>query len=59
MKCKLQIVKCKEKRNRSQNSLFKGKHKVNETTFLESYKPIVEHANNLEKPAYKPVQYFF
>lgn len=53
------MVKCKEKRNRSQNSLFKGKHKVNGTTLLESYKPSPEHANNLEKPAHKPVQYFF
>lgn len=51
------MVKCKEKRNCSQNSLFKGKHKVNETTLLESYKPSPEHANNLEKTAYKPVQY--
>lgn len=50
MKCKSQMVKCKEKRNRSQNSLFKGKHKVNGTTLLESYNPSPEHANNLENP---------
>lgn len=51
MKCKSHLVKCKEKRNRSQNSLFKGEHKVNETTLLESYKPSLEDANNLEKTA--------
>lgn len=53
------MVKCNEKRNRSQNSLFKGKHKANETTLLESYKFSPERANNLEKTACKPVQYFF